>query len=132
MAKILLVEDHKDSRDLIRLVLELDGHTLVEAASGEDSLKVAGSFRPDLIILDISLAGDIDGIETLKRLRTDAAFDSTPVVALTAHAMKSDAETIMAAGFDRYLTKPIVDFEAFKVEIDDQLRNGRNGAQKVG
>ena len=126
MAKILLIEDHKDSRDLIRLVLELDGHTLVEATSGEDGLKVAAGFRPDLVILDISLAGDIDGIETLNRLRTDARFDATPVVALTAHAMKTDEQTIIAAGFDRYLTKPIIDFEAFKGQINDQIQNGRN------
>lgn len=129
MAKILLVEDHKDSRDLIRLVLEMEGHTIVEASSGEDGLKVAPSFRPDLVILDISLAGDIDGVETLKRLRADDAFQKTPVVALTAHAMKNDREAILAAGFDRYMTKPIVDFNEFKVEINEQLIHGRsNGA----
>ena len=126
MAKILLVEDHKDSRDLIRLVLEMEGHTIVEASTGEDGLKMAPTFRPDLVILDISLAGDFDGIETLKRLRTDAAFDKTPVVALTAHAMKNDEDAIMSAGFDRYMTKPIVDFNEFKIEINEQLVKGRS------
>jgi two-component system cell cycle response regulator DivK len=107
----------------------MEGHTIVEASSGEDGLKVAPSFRPDLVILDISLAGDIDGVETLKRLRADDAFQKTPVVALTAHAMKNDREAILAAGFDRYMTKPIVDFNEFKVEINEQLIHGRsNGA----
>ena len=126
MAKILLVEDHKDSRELIRLVLEMEGHTIVEVSTGEDGLKLAPTFQPDLVILDISLAGEIDGVETLKRLRTDTAFDKTPVVALTAHAMKNDRETILSAGFDHYLTKPIVDLNEFKIEINGQLATGRS------
>jgi two-component system cell cycle response regulator DivK len=104
----------------------MEGHTIVEASTGEDGLKIAPAFRPDMVILDISLAGDIDGIETLKRLRTDTAFDKTPVVALTAHAMKNDEEAIMDAGFDHYMTKPIVDFNEFKIEINERLVKGRS------
>ena len=131
MAKILLVEDHKDSRELIRLVLEMEGHTIVEVSTGEDGLKLAPTFQPDLVLLDISLAGEIDGIETLKRLRSDTAFDKTPVVALTAHAMKNDMETILSAGFDYYMTKPIVDLNEFRVEINGQLTTGRSNGSRV-
>jgi two-component system cell cycle response regulator DivK len=125
VAKILLVEDHPDSRDLIRFVLEIDDHTIVEASTGEEGLKLATQFAPDLILLDISLAGEIDGMETARRLRREATSAQTVIFALTAHAMKNDEEMILAAGFDKYFTKPIVDFEIFRAEINKALLNGR-------
>lgn len=123
MAKILLIEDHQDSRDLIRFVLEIDEHTIVEASTGEEGLKLAKQFVPDLILLDISLAGEINGMEAARRLRADATFNQTALFALTAHAMKNDKEMIMAAGFDKYLTKPIIDFDVFRAEINEALLN---------
>jgi CheY-like chemotaxis protein len=64
--------------------------------------------RPDLVLLDISLP-DMDGTEILQRIRADATLSSLPVIALTAHAMTGDREKYLAAGFDDYITKPIVD-----------------------
>jgi CheY-like chemotaxis protein len=125
VAKILLIEDHQDSRDLIRFVLEIDEHTIVEAGTGEDGLRLARQFAPDLIIMDISLAGDIDGLEASRRLRADSFFDKTVIFALTAHAMKNDEEMILAAGCDKYFTKPIVDFDLFRSEINKSLIEGR-------
>jgi two-component system cell cycle response regulator DivK len=126
MAKILLIEDHEDSRELIRLILEMDAHTVVEATTGEEGLSLAKTFAPDLIIMDISLAGEIDGLETTRRLRADRAFDETVIFALTAHAMKGDDEMILAAGCDQYFTKPIVDFEVFGSALAGALENGRS------
>jgi len=128
VAKILLVEDHEDSRDLVKLALEIDGHTVTDVITGEDGVRIAREFTPDLIILDISLAGEIDGIETLRRLRAIPELDRVPVVALTAHAMPSDQRAILDAGFDKYLTKPIVDFEEFKEEIRRGIEDGRTDA----
>jgi CheY-like chemotaxis protein len=125
VAKILLIEDHQDSRDLIRFVLEIDEHTIVEAGTGEEGIKLAKQFAPDLILMDISLAGEIDGLEASRRLRADSAFDKTVIFALTAHAMKKDEEMILAAGCDKYFTKPIVDFDLFRAEINKSLINGR-------
>ena len=127
MAKILLIEDHQDSRDLIRIVLEIDEHTVVEVATAEEGLRLAKQFNPELIIMDISLAGEIDGLEATRRLRCDAAFDRTVIFALTAHAMKNDEDMILAAGCDKYFTKPIVDFEVFRQEIAKALVRGRDG-----
>lgn len=125
MAKVLLVEDHQDSRDLISTILEIDGHVVEQAARGEDGLRMAVDAPPDMIILDISLAGEIDGIETLRRLRDHAALDHIPVYALTAHAMVGDQQTIANAGFDKYLMKPIIDFDEFRLEISNALTHGR-------
>lgn len=125
MAKILLVEDEPDTRELVRLTLELDGHEVVEAGTAEDALARARASRPDLILMDLSLGGQFDGLEATKRLRTDPSFDETPIVALTAHAMQGDRERSLAAGCDDHWTKPIIDLAAFKKEVATAAQRGR-------
>src|SRR5689334_9811962 len=100
MAKILLVEDEADTRDLVRTVLEMDGHEVIEAATAEESVSLARRQRPDLILMDVSLAGAFDGLEATRQLRADSAFDAVPIIALTAHAMRGDRERALAAGCD--------------------------------
>lgn len=125
MAKILLVEDEPDTRELVRLTLELDGHEVVEAGTAEEGIVRARASRPDLILMDLSLGGQFDGLEATKRLRTDPAFDETPIVALTAHAMQGDRERSLAAGCDDHWTKPIIDLAAFKKEVATAAQRGR-------
>lgn len=125
MAKILLVEDEPDTRELVRLTLELDGHEVVEAGTGEEGILRARATRPDLILMDLSLGGQFDGLEATKRLRTDPAFDEVPIVALTAHAMQGDRERSLAAGCDDHWTKPIIDLAAFKKEVATAAQRGR-------
>lgn len=125
MAKILLVEDEPDTRELVRLTLELDGHEVVEAGTAEEGIARARSTRPDLILMDLSLGGQFDGLEATKRLRTDPAFDEVPIVALTAHAMQGDRERSLAAGCDDHWTKPIIDLAAFKKEVATAAQRGR-------
>lgn len=125
MPKILLIEDEPDTRELVRLTLELDGHEVVEAASAEEGILRARATRPDLILMDLSLGGQFDGLEATKRLRADPAFDDTPIVALTAHAMQGDRERSLAAGCDEHWTKPIIDLAAFKKEVADAASRGR-------
>ncbi|MDQ4120528.1 MAG: response regulator [Acidobacteriota bacterium] len=127
MAKILVVEDHADSRDLVRLVLETEGYTITEASTAEDGVKLAKSESPDLILMDVSLAGKFDGLEATKMLREDLRFRKTPIIALTAHVLKQDKEVILSAGFDNYLSKPIIDFEEFKSRIAVWLKESVNG-----
>lgn len=125
MTKILIIEDHPDTRDLIQIVLEADGHEVYEVETGEDGIEAAKRILPRIILLDISLAGNIDGLEVARRLRADASFEQTVIVALTAHAMKDDAERVFQAGCDSYWTKPIVDFEQFSDDIQEMAKNGR-------
>ena len=103
---ILIVEDNEKNRKLVRDVLAFKGYRLVEAETGEDGRRLACELGPDLILMDIQLPG-MNGIETLTRLRADAATRSIPVIAVTASAMTHDRQKIMAAGFDGYQTKPI-------------------------
>jgi two-component system cell cycle response regulator DivK len=125
MAKILLVEDEPDTRELVRLTLEMDGHEVLEAATAEEAIVKARSDRPGLILMDLSLAGQFDGLEATKRLRSDPAFDDTPIVALTAHAMQGDRERSLAAGCDEHWTKPIIDLATFKKEVATAAERGR-------
>ena len=125
MARILIIEDHPDTREVLRLLLEMDGYEVAEAHTGEEGLRAAHGFAPALILMDVSLAGEIDGLEATRRLRADSAFDETVIVALTAHAMKGDREMTLRAGCDDYWTKPIIDFAEFRENIRRAIETGR-------
>ena len=125
MAKILIIEDHPDTRELLRLMLEMQGYEIAEARAGEEGVRKAKEFLPDLILMDISLAGEISGWEATERLRSDPQFDDTIIVALTAHAMKDDRDTTFAYGCDEYWTKPILDFPEFQRALAEMLSRGR-------
>ena len=103
---ILLVEDNDKNRKLVRDVLTVKGYRLLEAETGEDGVRLAQAHHPALILMDIQLPG-ISGIEALRQLRGDADTGGIPVIAVTASAMTHDRQTIMAAGFDAYQSKPI-------------------------
>ena len=118
-ARIAVVEDNPDNRLLLRAILE-KRYEVQEYGSGPEALVGLARSRPDLLLLDISLPG-MDGVEVLRRLRVDPGLAALPVVALTAHAMAGDREKYLAAGFDEYVTKPIVDEEALLGGIAERL-----------
>lgn len=104
---ICVIEDYPDSRVLITAVLTKAGMDVVTAGSGSELDVVLSNGRePQLFLIDLSLPGE-DGISILSRLRMDAKYRDTPMIALTAHAMAGDAERGRAAGFDEYITKPV-------------------------
>lgn len=107
MTTIAVVEDNADNRLLLQAILE-GLYDLVEYENGTDALAGLAASLPDLVLLDISLPG-MDGNEILARIRADARLRTLPVIALTAHAMSGDREKYLAAGFNDYITKPIVD-----------------------
>ena len=107
MTTIAVVEDNADNRLLLQAILE-GLYDLVEYENGTDALAGLAATLPDLVLLDISLPG-MDGNEILARIRADARLRALPVIALTAHAMSGDREKYLAAGFNDYITKPIVD-----------------------
>jgi PAS domain S-box-containing protein len=104
---VLYIEDNAVNVLLIEAMLAQQTHLrLLSADRPEAGLELARSARPDVVLLDIQLPG-IDGYEVLRRLRADERTRDTPVVAISAHAMRADIERGRAAGFDDYLTKPI-------------------------
>jgi two-component system cell cycle response regulator len=133
-ARILLIEDNAANLELMSYLLRAFGHTVIAARDGHDGLASAHAERPDLILCDIQLPG-IGGIEVASRIRGDAALDGIPLLAVTALAMVGDRETILAAGFDGYLTKPITP-ETFVQQVDAflpaDLRGTSIGSHSVG
>lgn len=107
MSAIAVVEDNADNRLLLEAIL--DGmYDVVQYENGVDALAGLEASLPDLVLLDISLPG-MDGNEILARIRGNDRLRRLPVIALTAHAMAGDREKYLKAGFDDYITKPIVD-----------------------
>jgi two-component system cell cycle response regulator DivK len=107
--RILVVEDNPRNLKLVRDVLQFSGYEVVEASTGEDSVRLADETLPDLILMDLQLPG-IDGAEALQRIRARCGRSGgprVPVVAVTAFAMDQDKQRAYASGFDGYVEKPI-------------------------
>lgn len=105
MARILIVEDEDDLRDLLVWNLQAAGHEVAEAATGAAGIAQARSFRPDLVLLDLMLP-DIQGTDVCRRIRTDPSLASTRVVMLTARGEESDRVVGFELGADDYVVKP--------------------------
>jgi CheY-like chemotaxis protein len=124
MTTIAVVEDNADNRLLLQAIL--DGlYELVEYENGTDALSGLAASLPDLVLLDISLPG-MDGNEILTRIRANESLKRLPVIALTAHAMSGDREKYLAAGFNDYITKPIVDETILLSAIERWLATSRD------
>jgi len=104
--KILIVEDNPLHTKLIEMTLRTKNYILLRANDGEEALDMAIRERPDLIIMDLNLPG-MTGFEVTKKLRENPAFSHTPIIAITAYAMKRDREMVIESGCDAYLSKPI-------------------------
>jgi two-component system cell cycle response regulator DivK len=105
--RILVVEDQDDNRQILRDLFTNADFEVIEAADGESGLTAAAAeHRPDLILMDIQLPG-IDGYEATRRLKADAALQTIPVIAVTAHALNGVEDKARAAGCDAYIAKPI-------------------------
>jgi len=112
--RILIVEDNPENMRLMEMTLRAKGYTLLKATDGEKALDMAMRERPDLIIMDIRLP-KMSGLEVTRKLRETPAFSHTPIIGVTAYAMKGDKERIIEAGCDAYLSKPINTRELPKV-----------------
>jgi two-component system cell cycle response regulator DivK len=104
--RVLIAEDNEKNMKLFRDVLQVSGYQTLEATTAEQAIELATRHIPDLVLMDIQLAG-MDGLEALRRLRKDERTAAIPVVALTAQAMAGDRERFLAAGFSGYVSKPV-------------------------
>ena len=99
---VLVVDDEKQMRKFVRIALETNGHEVLEAETGEDGLKQAASYTPDLVLLDLGLP-DIDGLDVLQRLRE---WSQVPVLVISASGQEEKKVKALDSGADDYLTKP--------------------------
>lgn len=105
---VLYIEDNPDNMLLVQRALESRGYKLLKAMTGVLGVQTAEREEVDLILLDINLP-DIDGYEVAKRIRNSGKHELTytPIIAITANALKGDAEKALASGCDVYMSKPI-------------------------
>ncbi|MEE9568674.1 MAG: response regulator [Candidatus Binatia bacterium] len=122
--RILLVEDNPMNRRVVQFILKSQGYIVLEAKNGLEALELVKVHLPDLILMDLQLPG-MDGFTTTRIIKEDATTKDIPVVALTAYAMRGDAERAVEAGCDGYITKPIDPDEFPKLVASYLKRKGR-------
>jgi len=107
-SRILLAEDNPVNQRLVQRILEKAGHHVVVVGNGRDALETLKKQTFDLVLMDVQMP-EMDGFETSRAIRENETITKshTPIVALTAHAMKSDQDRCLATGMDAYLSKPI-------------------------
>lgn len=114
MKTVLVCDNEEPLRALVSAALDEDRYRVVEARDGEESLALARTERPDVIVLDVMMPGR-SGLEVLDAIRADAELGETPVVVLTARAQASDRQAARQAGADRFLPKPFSPLELASV-----------------
>jgi two-component system, cell cycle response regulator DivK len=122
MALILIVDDDRINLKVAAVALVAGCHEVIEAGDGAAAVELALSRSPALVLVDVRISG-MDGVEVLRQLRADPRAEGLPVVALTAQAMKGDAERLLALGFDGHIPKPIR-YREFLVEVSALLERG--------
>ncbi|MCF6365808.1 MAG: PAS domain S-box protein [Bacteroidales bacterium] len=118
-SSILHVEDIDFNKELISLFIEDDNIKIIEASTGNEALEKLETFIPDIILMDIQLPG-LNGYETAKIIRQNNKFDKTPIIAITANAIKEEID-MYSHVFDEYITKP-VSGKSFRKIISEYLK----------
>lgn len=121
-SKVLVVEDVPEARLLVRQIMGRLGVTLVEAADGQEGVRMAKSECPDLILMDLSLP-IVDGWEATRLIKADPATAAIPIVIVTAHSMWDEAQRVKEVGCAGYVMKPL-DPVSFGQDVAEFLREG--------
>jgi CheY-like chemotaxis protein len=116
---VLVVEDHEDTRYMLRMILEHDGYVMLEAADGLEGVEMAARELPDLVLMDGSLP-KLDGLSAARRMREQESLRDVPIVALSGHDGPEFQDAAQAAGCDAYITKPL-DFVEFRRTLNRLL-----------
>ena len=124
-ATVLIAEDHEDSRDALRTLLEAFGYQVRVAGNGFEAVADARAHHPDLILMDMMMPG-MDGLEATRTLRADPGFPRIPIVAVT--AMEGARERVLQAGCDDWVAKPI-DIRGFLARLPAWLDSARTGGE---
>ncbi|MCX9083510.1 MAG: response regulator [Candidatus Methanoperedens sp.] len=127
MMKVLIVEDDPINMKLIIEILDSLDFMIQTATNGFEALAMADKDLYNLILMDIELPG-LDGIETAQRIKNKPGYNKTPIIAVTAFAMKGDREKILDAGLDYYVSKPIHVADFIKL-ISDIFKRRNNESE---
>lgn len=106
MGRILVVEDNRDTYELVHFILEKNGFETILAVNGQDGVAAAKKQKPDLIIMDMNMPG-MDGWTATSLIKKDEQLSLTPLIALTVHGLPGDRQRAMDAGCNEYIIKPM-------------------------
>ena len=122
--RILIVEDDLDMQEVFQRFLKRKGFSVIVASNGHEGLYLAEAGRPDLIVTDIRMP-ELDGISLIKEWRSQAEFDNTPIIAITAYG-SGDLNLAIRAGANRGIRKP-PDLDSLVIGIKELLaESGKN------
>lgn len=105
MTKILIVDDHSEIRRLLEITFG-EGFELLQAGNGKAGLSLAKQSRPEIVVLDVMMPGELDGLQVLDAIKADGNLTQTRVILLTARGQSSDCEEGIRRGADDYFVKP--------------------------
>jgi len=117
MKKILIVDDQQEIRDLVEITLRVSDYKILKASNGAEAVDMAKREKPDLIIMDIMMPGDINGMDAIRIIKNNTETKNTTILILTAKGQKEDIAKGEKAGADGYFIKPFSPLELInKVE----------------
>jgi two-component system CheB/CheR fusion protein len=106
--RVLVIDDRRDSVLVLRRMLELEGHAVFLASTGEAGVDLAREIQADVILCDICLAGEMNGFQVATAIRSDPALNRTYLVAVSGYGEEECGQQARSAGFDNYMTKPVL------------------------
>jgi CheY-like chemotaxis protein len=107
MRKVLYVEDYEAQRDIMMQMLELCGYEVDVACNGEEGVKKAQEWHPDVVLMDIRMPGQVDGLAAIRQLRNDPDTANIPIIAISAWGSVKHKTQALIAGADAHFTKPV-------------------------
>ena len=118
---VLVVDDNRDSRDLLAELLAFDGFEVTTAVTGVEAVEVTEQHRPQVVLMDLALPGVMDGWEATRRIKNDPRLRNTIVIAVTAHAYPEHKQRAIHAGCQAVFTKPY-DLPALVAHVEKVFR----------
>lgn len=120
MKKVLIVDDQQEVREIVKVTLMSDDFMILEAASGAVALEIVKKEKPDLILMDVMMPGEIDGIKAARIIKSDIETKNCKIIILTAKGQAFDKQMGYDAGADEYFTKPFSPLDLIK-KVDQIL-----------
>jgi len=114
MKKILIVDDYLEVRELVEVTLRSGDYQVLQAENGRKAIEIAKAEKPDLIIMDIMMPGDMDGLGATRALKNDPETKGCPIIMLTAKGQEDDIKQGLQAGADNYFVKPFSPLQLIK------------------
>ena len=118
--KILVVDDKEDSRILVGKILKIHGYEVIGAGTGEDAITMTQNELPDLILMDVRMPGEIDGLEATRRIKSLPQLAHIPILAMTASVRPEDMQRALDKGCSGFIRKPI-DIDELPKEVAEYI-----------